>query len=191
MDAFLLSTGVVALAEIGDKTQLLAFVLAAKFRKPVPIILAILFATILNHGLAALLGEWLSSLVSPQALRWVVGVSFIAMGAWILVPDKLEDEEVQFASWGVFAATFVAFFLAEIGDKTQVATVALAAHYQSLVLVVLGTTAGMMLANVPAVLIGDRVNGKVSVRIVHMIAAGLFFVLGVMALLGLDAGLLG
>lgn len=189
MDAFLLSTGVVALAEIGDKTQLLAFVLAAKFRKPLPIIAAILIATVLNHGLAGLMGEWLSSLVAPQTLRWIVGLSFIAMGAWILVPDKLDDEDVQFASWGVFMATFVAFFLAEIGDKTQIATVALAAHYQSLILVVLGTTVGMMIANVPAVLIGDRVNGKVSVKLVHMIAATLFFVLGLMTMLGLDAGL--
>lgn len=191
MEAFLLSTGVVALAEIGDKTQLLAFVLAAKFRKPLPIIFAILAATLLNHGLAGLVGDWLSSLVQPETLRWIIGISFIAMGAWILVPDKLENEEVQHASWGVFMATFVAFFVAEIGDKTQIATVALAAHYQSLVWVVLGTTAGMMLANVPAVMLGDRVTGKVSVRVVHFVAAVLFFILGAAALLGFDGGLLG
>ncbi|MDX1491474.1 MAG: TMEM165/GDT1 family protein [Pseudohongiellaceae bacterium] len=186
MEAFIWSSGAVALAEIGDKTQLLAFVLAARFRRPWPIIWAILLATIANHGVAALLGEWLSELVSPQTLKYLVGASFIGMGLWILVPDKLEEETVEHADWGVFLATFVAFFLAEIGDKTQIATIALAAHYQSLVAVVMGTTLGMMLANVPAVILGDRATGLVSVRLVHSIAALMFIGLGLAVLLGFD-----
>lgn len=184
MEAFLVSTGIVALAEIGDKTQLLAFILAAKFRKPVPIIIGILVATLVNHGCAGAVGEWLTHLVSPQTLRWVLGVSFIAMAIWTLIPDKFEEDDAKLARMGVFGTTLVAFFLAEMGDKTQIATVALAAQYQNLAWVVAGTTIGMMIANVPAVLLGDRIAQRMPVRMVHGIAAAIFAVLGVATLLG-------
>ncbi len=184
MEAFLVSTGIVALAEIGDKTQLLAFILAAKFRKPVPIIIGILVATLVNHGCAGAVGEWLTHLVSPQTLRWVLGVSFIAMAIWTLIPDKFEEDDAKLARMGVFGTTLVAFFLAEMGDKTQIATVALAAQYQNLAWVVAGTTIGMMIANVPAVLLGDRIAQRMPVRLVHGIAAAIFAVLGVATLLG-------
>ncbi len=189
MDAFLISTGVVALAEIGDKTQLLAFILAAKFRRPVPIILGILVATLLNHGFAGAIGAWLTALIEPDTMRWILGLSFLAMAGWTLIPDKFDEDDAKLARMGVFGATLVAFFLAEMGDKTQVATVALSAHYQSLVAVVLGTTLGMMIANVPAVILGDRIADKVPVRTVHMIAAAIFAILGVAVLLGAGAGL--
>src|SRR5512141_1160941 len=157
MEALFISTGVVALAEIGDKTQLLAFILAARFKKPVPIILGILCATIVNHGLAGALGAWITSTVSPEVLRWTLGASFLGMAAWTLIPDKIEEEETQVArKLGVFGATLITFFLAEMGDKTQIATVAMAAHYSTPVLVVIGTTLGMLLADVPAVFIGKR-----------------------------------
>ena len=136
MEAFLVSTGIVALAEIGDKTQLLAFILAAKFRKPMPIILGILVATLANHGFAGALGAWITSLMTPHTLRWVLGVSFIAMAVWTLIPDKFEEEDAKLARFGVFGTTFIAFFLAEMGDKTQVATVALAAQYNAFFVVV-------------------------------------------------------
>ncbi len=184
MEAFLISTGIVALAEIGDKTQLLAFILAAKFRKPVPIIVGILVATIANHAFAGALGSWITSMVAPETMRWVLGISFIAMAIWTLIPDKFEEDEAKLARYGVFGTTLIAFFLAEMGDKTQVATVALAAQYQSLVAVVAGTTFGMMLANVPAVIMGDRIANKIPVRVVHAIAATIFAVLGVMTLFG-------
>ena len=186
MEAFLVSTGVVALAEIGDKTQLLALVLAAKYRKPVPIILGILAATLLNHALAGIAGAWISALVGPSAMRWILGLSFIAMAAWTLVPDKYDDDQEQAAAprFGVFGTTLVAFFLLEMGDKTQIATVALAARYDSLIGVVAGTTLGMMLANVPAVLLGEVAAKKLPMHIVHRIAAAIFFILGVMVLLG-------
>jgi putative Ca2+/H+ antiporter (TMEM165/GDT1 family) len=184
MEAFMLSTGIVALAEIGDKTQLLAFILAAKFRKPVPIILGILVATIANHAFAGALGSWITSMVAPETRRWVLGGSFIAMAIWTLIPDKFEEEDAKLARYGVFGTTLIAFFLAEMGDKTQVATVALAAQYQSLFAVVAGTTFGMMIANVPAVIMGDRIANKIPVRIVHAIAAAIFAVLGVMTLFG-------
>ena len=184
MEAFLVSTGIVALAEIGDKTQLLAFILAAKFRRPVPIIIGILVATIANHGLAGALGAWITSLVAPGTLRWVLGVSFIGMAVWTLIPDKFDEDEAKLARFGVFGTTLIAFFLAEMGDKTQVATVALAAQYQAFVPVVVGTTFGMMIANVPAVLLGDRIADRMPVRLVHMIAAAIFAVLGVVTLLG-------
>jgi putative Ca2+/H+ antiporter (TMEM165/GDT1 family) len=184
MEAFLISTGIVALAEIGDKTQLLAFILAAKFRKPIPIIIGILVATIANHAMAGALGTWITSLLSPESLRWILGISFIAMAAWTLIPDKFEEDDAKFASLGVFGTTLVAFFLAEMGDKTQVATVALAAQYHALFAVVAGTTLGMMIANVPAVVLGDRIANKVPVRLVHAIAAAIFAVLGVATLLG-------
>lgn len=184
MEAFLISTGIVALAEIGDKTQLLAFILAAKFRRPLPIILGILVATLANHGFAGALGTWITTLMGPETLRWVLGISFIAMAVWTLIPDKFDEEDAKLARFGVFGTTLVAFFLAEMGDKTQVATVALAAQYQSLLAVVAGTTVGMMLANVPAVIMGDRIADKMPVTLVHRIAAGIFAVLGVATLLG-------
>ena len=184
MEAFLVSTGIVALAEIGDKTQLLAFLLAAKFRKPVPIIIGILIATLANHGFAGAVGAWVATLLGPETLRWVLGVSFIAMAIWTLVPDKLDEDDAKLAQLGVFGTTLVAFFLAEMGDKTQIATIALAAQYQSLAMVVAGTTLGMMLANVPAVILGDRIANRIPVRLVHGIAAAIFAVLGVATLLG-------
>ncbi len=184
MEAFLVSTGIVALAEIGDKTQLLAFILAAKFRKPVPIILGILVATLANHAMAGGLGAWITTLFSPETLRWVLGMSFIIMAAWTLIPDKFEEDEAKLAHFGVFGTTLVAFFLAEMGDKTQVATVALAAEYHSVLFVVLGTTLGMMIANVPAVLLGDKIAERMPVRLVHGVAAAIFAVLGVATLAG-------
>ena len=190
MEALLVSIGVVALAEIGDKTQLLAFILAARFKKPLPIIAGILAATLINHGLAGALGAWITSAVSPELLRWVLGASFLGMAAWTLIPDKIEEEEAQIASkWGVFGATFITFFLAEMGDKTQIATVALAAHYANAWVVVLGTTLGMLLADVPAVLVGDKLADKSPMKLVHTIAAGVFAVLGVATLLGAGANL--
>ena len=188
MESLLVSTGVVALAEIGDKTQLLAFILAARFKRPWPIILGILIATLFNHALAGALGAWIMATVSPQTLRWVLGLSFLAMAVWTLIPDKIEEEETQVARrFGVFGATLITFFLAEMGDKTQIATVAMAARYHDAVLVVLGTTLGMMLANVPAVLIGDRLAGRLPVRAVHVVAAVIFALLGAATLLGAGA----
>ena len=189
MEAFLISTGIVALAEIGDKTQLLALVLAARFRKPAPIILGILVATLVNHAMAGAAGAWISAALGPTAMRWILGLSFIAMAIWTLKPDELDedaaDERRAAASrFGVFGTTLVAFFLLEMGDKTQIATVALAAKYPSLVSVVLGTTLGMMLANVPAVLLGEVAAKKLPMHVVHRIAAALFLVLGVTVLLG-------
>ncbi|AYM79284.1 TMEM165/GDT1 family protein [Janthinobacterium agaricidamnosum] len=189
MEAFLISTGIVGLAEIGDKTQLLAFLLAAKFRKPLPIVLAIFVATVANHAFAAAVGAWITSMLGPDVLRWVLVVSFLAMAAWTLIPDKLDEDETKLAKYGVFLTTLIAFFMAEMGDKTQVATVALAARYHDIVSVVLGTTFGMMLANVPAVYLGDRIANRVPLRLVHGIAALVFAVLGVATLLGAGAAL--
>ncbi|MGK5074995.1 TMEM165/GDT1 family protein [Janthinobacterium sp. ZB1P44] len=189
MEAFLISTGIVGLAEIGDKTQLLAFLLAAKFRKPLPIVLAILVATVANHAFAAAVGAWITGMLGPDVLRWVLGVSFLAMAAWTLIPDKLDEDETKLAKYGVFLTTLIAFFMAEMGDKTQVATVALAARYDDIYSVVLGTTFGMMLANVPAVYLGQRIANRVSLRLVHGIAALVFAVLGVATLLGAGAAL--
>jgi putative Ca2+/H+ antiporter (TMEM165/GDT1 family) len=179
-----LSTGVVALAEMGDKTQLLAFLLAARFKKPVPIILGILLATIVNHGFAGALGAWITTLLSPNTLGWILGISFIAMAIWTLKPDEIEEDEAKIAGrFGVFGATTITFFLAEMGDKTQIATVALAANYSTVILVVIGTTLGMMIADVPAVFIGTKFAQKVSMKLVHGIAAAVFAVLGVITLL--------
>lgn len=189
MEAFLVSTGIVALAEIGDKTQLLAFCLAAKFRRPLPIVAAIFVATIANHTFAAAVGAWITSLLGPDILRWVLGLSFLAMAAWTLVPDKIDEDDMPLAKYGVFLTTLIAFFIAEMGDKTQVATVALAARYDSLVAVVCGTTFGMMLANVPAVYLGDKIANRVSLKLVHGIAALVFAVLGVATLLGAGSSL--
>lgn len=189
LEPFFVSTGVVALAEIGDKTQLLALVLAARFRRPVPIILGILVATLANHALAGAVGAWVAAMVGPVAMRWILGLSFIAMAAWTLIPDKIEDEEKPAAPrFGIFGTTLIAFFLLEMGDKTQIATVALAANYSSLPSVVLGTTLGMMLANVPAVLLGEVAARKLPMRLVHGIAAAIFLVLGITILLGVGAG---
>lgn len=192
MEAFLVSLGVVAIAEIGDKTQLLALVLAARFRKPVPIILGILVATLANHGLAGAFGAWLIGVLGPSLVRWVLGLSFLAMAAWALVPDKLEDEgerktDRRIGHFDAFLATLVAFFLVEIGDKTQVATVALAARYDMLAVVVAGTTLGMMLANVPAVLLGEVAATKIPLKLVRGIAAAIFAALGVAVLAGLQS----
>lgn len=190
MESLFVSMGVVALAEIGDKTQLLAFILAARFKKPVPIILGILAATLLNHGMAGALGAWITSSISPEVLRWVLGASFIGMAIWTMIPDKIEEEETQVAKrFGVFGATLITFFLAEMGDKTQIATVAMAAHYASPLLVVIGTTLGMLIADVPAVFVGDKLANKIPMKLVHSIAAGVFAVLGVATLLGAGAKL--
>ena len=185
MEAFLVSTGIVALAEMGDKTQLLSLVLAARFRKPWPIVWGILVATLANHGLAGALGSWVTTLVGPDVLRWVLGTSFIAMAVWMLIPDKLDDEEGNSTPrMGVFLTTVVAFFLAEMGDKTQIATVMLAAQYQAWFMVVAGTTLGMMLANAPVVWLGDAITQRVPLRMVHGVSAVIFAVLGTVALLG-------
>lgn len=190
MEAWLVSIGVVALAEIGDKTQLLAFLLAARFKKPVPIIAGILLATLVNHGLAGALGAWITASVSSAALRWGLGLSFLGMAVWTLIPDKIEEEETQIASrFGVFGATLVTFFLAEMGDKTQVATVAMAAHYGAPLAVVAGTTVGMLVADVPAVFVGDRLAAKIPMRLVHGVAAGVFALFGLAALLNLGGHL--
>lgn len=187
MEAIFISTGVVALAEIGDKTQLLAFILAARFKKPIPIIAGILVATLVNHGLAGALGAWLTSSVSPDIMRWVLGGSFLGMAIWTLIPDKIEEEETQVAQrLGVFGATVVTFFLAEMGDKTQIATIALAAHYGTPWMVIAGTTLGMLLADVPAVFVGNRFAARIPMRLVHAIAAGIFAVMGLLTLFQVD-----
>ncbi|OTG69491.1 hypothetical protein B9T25_02675 [Acinetobacter sp. ANC 4470] len=185
MYEFLISTAIVALAEMGDKTQLLALLLAARFRKPIPILLAILLATLLNHGISALLGQWITTVVSPDILLWLVSLGFIAMALWMLVPDQLDDETDSINQWqkyGVFGATFVLFFLAEIGDKTQVATIALAARFDSVFWVMLGTTVGMMIANAPAVFIGDKLADKLPISLIHKIGATIFLLIGVSTL---------
>ncbi|MDP3347479.1 TMEM165/GDT1 family protein [Hydrogenophaga sp.] len=185
MEAFLISTGIVALAEMGDKTQLLALVLAARFKRPWPIVWGILAATLLNHALAGLAGAWIMATVGPDVMRWVLGVSFLAMALWMLIPDKLDDDNaVPQRRMGVFFITTWAFFLAEMGDKTQIATVALGAQYEPLYAVVLGTTFGMMLANAPVVFFGDKLTRRVPIKLVHSIAALIFAVLGVLTLLG-------
>jgi Ca2+/H+ antiporter, TMEM165/GDT1 family len=184
MEAFLVSTGIVTLAEMGDKTQLLALILAARFRKPWPIVAGIFVATVVNHALAGALGAWVTTLLGPDVLRWILGISFIAMAVWMLIPDKIDEDDAPAAPrMGVFATTVVAFFLAEMGDKTQIATVMLAAQYQAWAAVVAGTTLGMMLANAPVVWLGDAITKKVPIRVVHLVSAVVFAVLGVAALL--------
>ncbi|MCW5654067.1 TMEM165/GDT1 family protein [Hydrogenophaga sp.] len=185
MEAFLISTGIVALAEMGDKTQLLSLVLAARFKRPWPIVWGILTATLLNHALAGAAGAWIMATIGPDVMRWVLGVSFIAMAVWMLIPDKLDDDEaVPKRQMGVFFATTWAFFLAEMGDKTQLATVALGAQYEPLFAVVIGTTLGMMLANAPVVFFGDAITRRVPIKVVHVVAALIFAVLGALALFG-------
>ena len=185
MYEFLLSTAIVALAEMGDKTQLLALLLAARFRKPVPILVAILLATLINHGLSAVLGQWVTTVIGPEVLLWIVSIGFIAMAVWMLIPDELGDENASINKWqkfGVFGATFILFFLAEIGDKTQIATVALAARFDSVFWVMLGTTLGMMLANAPAVFLGDKLANKLPISLIHKMGAAIFLVIGVATL---------
>ncbi|WP_312327045.1 TMEM165/GDT1 family protein [Acinetobacter sp.] len=185
MYEFLLSTAIVALAEMGDKTQLLALLLAARFRKPVPILVAILLATLINHGLSAVLGQWVTRVIGPEVLLWIVSIGFIAMAVWMLIPDELGDENASINKWqkfGVFGATFILFFLAEIGDKTQIATVALAARFDSVFWVMLGTTLGMMLANAPAVFLGDKLANRLPISLIHKIGAAIFLVIGVATL---------
>ena len=185
LSAFLISLAVVALSEMGDKTQLLALLLAAKFRKPVPILIAIFLATLVNHGVSAVLGQWITTVLSPIVLLWIVSLGFIAMAVWMLIPDELDDETDSINKWqkfGVFGATFILFFLAEIGDKTQIATVALAAKYDSIILVTIGTTLGMLIANVPAVFVGDKFASRLPISLIHKIGAAIFLVIGVSVL---------
>lgn len=182
MEAFLISTGVVALAEIGDKTQLLSLVLAARFRKPLPIVFGILVATLANHALAGAVGSWLTLLMGPAVLRWVLGASFLVMAVWILLPDKPGDAPAEKNRFGVFTTTLLAFFLAEMGDKTQIATIALSAKYASLAAVVAGTTFGMMLANAPVVFLGDKAAKKLPLKLVRSIAAAIFAIMGLLVL---------
>ncbi len=185
MESFLVSTGVVALAEIGDKTQLLAFILAARFKKPLPIMLGILVATFINHGLAGLLGAWITATVSPDILRWILGLSFIGMAIWTMIPDEIEQEETWIAGkFGIFGATLITFFLAETGDKTQIATITMAAHYGTPFMVVMGTTLGMLIADIPVVFAGEKLATRIPMKLVHSIAAAVFALLGVATLLG-------
>ncbi|MDB5866088.1 MAG: hypothetical protein JWO70_3894 [Betaproteobacteria bacterium] len=188
MEALLVSTGIVALAEMGDKTQLLSLLLAAKFRRPVPIILGILVATLANHALAGAVGTWITHTVGADVMRWVLGVSFLAMAAWTLIPDSAPEENTRPARFGVFGTTLITFFLIEMGDKTQIATVALAAQYSEFYMVVAGTTIGMMLANIPAVLIGERATKALPIRTIQVIAAVIFAVMGVVVLTGFEFG---
>jgi putative Ca2+/H+ antiporter (TMEM165/GDT1 family) len=184
VEAFLISTLLVALAEIGDKTQLLALVLAVRFRKPLPIILGILVSTVLNHAAAGAAGSWFASLIGPAGLRWGVGLLFLAMAGWALIPDKIdEDDTAPARKYGPFLATVIGFFLAEMGDKTQIATIALAARYHPLWAVIFGTTLGMMLANVPAVLLGHFAGHRIRVEWVRYAAALFFAALGIASLL--------
>lgn len=184
MEAFVTSATLVALAEIGDKTQLLSFVLAARLRKPLPIIAGIFVATILNHALAGSVGVWLAQLISPQWLPWMTGAIFIAFGLWALHPDSLDEDPRQHPA-GAFVTTAMAFFIAEMGDKTQFATVALGAQFQSaLIAVIMGTTVGMMLANVPAVMVGERLAKRLPLKAIRWTAAAVFVATGVASMLG-------
>jgi len=184
MEALLTSTAIVFLAEIGDKTQLLSLVLAARYRAPWPIIAGILFATLANHALAGWLGQWLTHLVPESTMRWILALSFFAMAAWVMIPDRDDGEDAVRERFGPFLATLVSFFLVEIGDKTQIATVALAARYPDLAAVVAGTTAGMLAANIPVVFAGNLFAGRVPMKLVHAVAALGFAAMGVLVLLG-------
>ncbi len=191
MESLFVSAGLVAIAEIGDKTQLLALVLAARYRRPIPIVFGILIATLVNHAIAAWAGASVSAWLDPDVLRWILGLGFIAMAIWCLVPDKADGAPITADNAGVFIATTIAFFLVEIGDKTQIATVALAAQFNDVVRVTLGTTLGMMLVNVPVVMFGEVIAKKAPMKIVRMIAAGAFVVLGILALAGAEFDLFG
>jgi Ca2+/H+ antiporter, TMEM165/GDT1 family len=189
VEAFLVSTGIAALAEIGDKTQLLALILAARFRKPLPIVAGILAATLASHAVAGALGVWIHSVLAPLTLRWVLGASFIAMAIWVVVPDRFQEGDAKLTRFGIFFTTLITFFLAEMGDKTQLATIALAAQYHAFAAVVTGTTLGLLLANVPAILLGGRLARRVPARLVHGIAAAVFLALGVATLVGMGDSL--
>ena len=182
LEPFVVSSLMVALAELGDKTQLLSLCLICKFHKRAPIIWGILAATIVNHAGAAFFGEIITKFIGPDVLRWILGVSFIAMAGWVLIPDKLDDVDVKKNQMGIFATTFIAFFMAEMGDKTQLATIALAAKYQAFAWVVVGSTLGMMAANVPVVYFGKKIIAKLPLPIIHRIVAVLFVVIGVLVL---------
>lgn len=185
MEAFLVSTLAITIGEIGDKTQLLALLLAARFKRPVPIIAGIFAATVLNHALAGIVGEWIRALIDPHMMRWILGISFLLIAGWALIPDKMEEEEASVRGrYGVFAVTFIAFFLAEIGDKTQLATIALAAKFPDLVQVVMGTTLGMLIADVPAVILGKVASPNFPFKLVRMISSGIFAILGVVSISG-------
>jgi putative Ca2+/H+ antiporter (TMEM165/GDT1 family) len=183
MEAFLVSTGIVALSEMGDKTQLLALILAARLKKPLQISLGILAATLVNHACAAAVGQWITTHLGLDTMRWILGISFIAMAGWMLIPDKIDDDEgIKTQRFGAFLTTLITFFFVEIGDKTQFATVALAAQYNNLVAVVAGTTTGMLLADIPVVYFGDRLTRIIPIKWVHASCAAIFAGLGVAAL---------
>jgi putative Ca2+/H+ antiporter (TMEM165/GDT1 family) len=184
MEIFLVSTASIAVGELGDKTQLLSLILATRLRKPAPIIAGITVATLVNHLLACLVGEWVSTLLTPSVLRWVLGISFLAVAAWALIPDKLDEDVKTRGSYGIFVLTTVTFFLAEMGDKTQIIALALAAKYDALVAVVAGTTLGMVLVNVPTVLFADRAMKWIPVKIVRVVAAVVYAILGILTLTG-------
>jgi putative Ca2+/H+ antiporter (TMEM165/GDT1 family) len=188
LEPLVVSTAIVAAAEMGDKTQLLSFVLAAKLKRPVPIVLGILVATLGNHFLAGWIGAWLATLVSPRTLRWIIGATFVVFGLWTLKPDELEEDR-KLPGSGVFLTTLLAFFVVEMGDKTQLATIALAARYHALALVVAGTTLGMMIANVPAVYLGEVLAHRVNMKWMRWIAAALFVALGMLTFLAGDDAL--
>lgn len=190
MEAFLVSVVAIFVGEIGDKTQLLALLLAARFKRPVPIVIGILVATMSNHILAALLGSWVASHVAPDILRWALGISFLAIAAWTLKPDEMNESDLSQGKYGVFAITVASFFLAEVGDKTQIATMALAAKYHDIVMVVAGSTIGMMLADVPAVFLGKVAAPNFPFKWVRWGAAVIFTCLGIAVLAGFGKGLL-
>lgn len=189
MESLFISTGVVALAEMGDKTQLLAFLLATRFKKPLPIIAGILVATVLNHAMAGALGHWITTYLSPETLRWTLGISFLAMAVWTLIPDKIDEEAAIYKSFGVFGATLVTFFIAEMGDKTQIATVIMAAEFPSAIMVVIGTTLGMLIADIPAVFLGNKFSNKIPMKWIHTIAAAIFALLGLLTLTGFTSAI--
>lgn len=184
MEAFLVSTIVVGIAEIGDKTQILSLMLAARFRRPVPIIFGILCATLVNHAVAGFAGTLFGSFLAGPWMHWILGVSFLSVAVWALFPDNCEKDIEAISRWGAFSSTLVAFFLAEIGDKTQIATVGLAARFEIFDAVVIGTTLGMMVANIPVVLIGDRIAAKLPIKTIRMTAAIVFAVLGILTIRG-------
>jgi putative Ca2+/H+ antiporter (TMEM165/GDT1 family) len=184
MDPFFVSTGSVAVGELGDKTQLLSLILATRLRKPVPIIAGIFAATLINHLIACSVGEWVGTLLTPTVLRWVLGISFLAVAVWALIPDKVDENVDTRGSYGVFALTAVTFFMAEMGDKTQIIALALAAKYDALVAVVAGTTLGMMIVNIPTVLFAERATQWIPVKVVRVVAALVYAILGVVTLLG-------
>lgn len=185
MEAFLVSTLVVGFAEVGDKTQILSLLLAARFQRPVPILFGILFATIANHAAAGLAGQLFGSLLAGPWMRWLLGLSFLSVAVWALFPDKYEGSGKGISRSGAFTSALFAFFVAEIGDKTQIATVGLAARFDVFYAVVLGTTLGMMLANIPVVILGDKLSGRLPVKAIRHTAALVFAALGIITLTGL------